>query len=252
VNRAWREILGYTQDEIKELTLFDIVDKSCRDKCRDNFSGLKRGEKPDCRGTGIFLTKNGRKTLVEGRCNIILQDGKAVAMVGIFRRITPRNRTENALLPAYEKIKHEVAVRKQKLAEANIALTVMLERYELNKKQLEYQILKNLSEKVSPIIERLKKSGLRDSQKNYIEIIETGMREILSPCGPGIGLTLARLTSTERTVANLVKQGKTTKEIAAFLQVAKGTVNKHRENIRKKIGITNKKQHLEKTLLAIT
>ena len=157
-----------------------------------------------------------------------------------------------ALHLKYKEVSHKYAVRTQELTEANIALTVMLERYELNKKQVEHQILKNLSEKVSPLIERLKKSGLRDSQKNYIDLIETGMREILSPCGPGIGLILARLTATEQTVANLVKQGKTTKEIAAFLQVATGTVNKHRENIRKKIGITNKKQPLEKTLLATT
>lgn len=251
VNRAWRELLGYTQDEIKKLTLFDIVDTSCRNKCRDNFSGLKRGEKSDCRETGIFLTKNGKKIMIEGHCNIILQGGRIVAMVGIFRRTQP-NRTKNALRPAYKKMKHEVAVRTQELTEANIALSVMLEQYEVNKKQFERQILKNLSEKVSPIIERLKKSGLRDSQKNYIDLVEANIKEILSPCGPGIGLTLARLTATERTVANLVKQGKTSKEIADFLQIATGTVNKHRENIRKKIGLTNKKQPLEKTLLATT
>lgn len=152
----------------------------------------------------------------------------------------------------YKEAAHKCTVLTQNLSEANICLEVMLKQYELNKKSLEQQILRNLSEKISPIIERLKNSGLRDSQKNYINIIEADMREILSPCGPSIGLTLAKLTSSEKTVANLIKQGKSTKEIAAFLQVASGTVNKHRENIRKKIGITNKKQRLENTLLATT
>jgi len=252
VNRTWRELLGYSQDEIKKLTLFDIVDESCWDKCRDSFSCLKRGEKLACLSTGIFLTKNGRKIPVEGHCSIIFQDGEAVAMTGIFRDITQRKRAEESLQLAYTEMEHKIAVQTQDLSDANICLEVMLKKYELNKKQLEQQVLRNLSEKVSPIIERLKKSGLRDSQKKYIELVEANIKEILSPCGPGIGLTFARLTSTEQTVANLVKQGKTTKEIAAFLRVATGTVNKHRENIRKKIGITNKKQHLGKTLLATT
>lgn len=187
--------------------------------------------------------------------NLELEDAPMItepSITALTRKIETMEQETTTLRLKYKEVKHKYTSLSQEMAEANIALTVMLKQYERSKKQLEQQILSNLSEQVFPIIERLKKSGLRDSQKNYIEIIETGMREILSPCGPGIGLTLARLTSTEQTVANLVKQGKTTKEIAAFLQVATGTVNKHRENIRKKIGITNKKQPLEKTLLAIT
>ena len=59
----------------------------------------------------IFWFKNGRKIPIEGRGSIILQDGKAVAMVGILRHITQRNRTENTLRPAYEKMKRELPSR---------------------------------------------------------------------------------------------------------------------------------------------
>lgn len=187
--------------------------------------------------------------------NLELEDAPMITEPSIptlIRKVETLEQEATTLRLKYQEVEHKYTSLSQDMAETNIALAVMMKQYELSKKQLEQQILSNLSEQVFPIIERLKKSGLRDSQKNYIEIIETGMREILSPCGPGIGLILARLTSTEQTVANLVKQGKTTKEIAAFLQVATGTVNKHRENIRKKIGIANKKKHLEKTLLATT
>lgn len=250
VNQAWRALLGYSPKEIKQLTLFDILDESCRDKCRGNIHCLQRGERPDCASTGVFLARNGEKIPVEGRCNLILRDGRPVAMTGIFRDISHRNRTEDALRLAYTEMELKVAARTQELAEAEIALTVMLKRYEQNKKQLEQQILRNLWGKISPVMERLKKSGLRESQKRYLELVEAGMIEILSPHSPGLGVTLAKLTATEKTVANLVKQGKTTKEVAAILNVATGTVSKHRENIRKKIGIANKRQPLEKTLLA--
>lgn len=249
VNRAWRDLLGYSQEEIKKLTLFDILGESCREKCRNNINCLRRREKSDCASTEIFLAKNGKKIPVEGRCNIIRQHGKPVTITGIFRDITQRRQAEESLELAYTEMEHRVAVRTQELEEANIALGVIIKRYDQNKKEIEQQILKNLWERISPAVERLKKSGLRDSQERYLELIEAGMIEILSPHSPGIELTLAKLTSTEKTVANLIKQGKNTKEVAAILNIATSTVSKHRENIRKKIGIANKKQPLKKILL---
>lgn len=249
VNRAWRELLGYSQEEIKKLTLFDILGDSCREQCRNNIRCLQRKEKADCASTGIFLTKNGKEIPVEGRCNIIRQDGKPATITGIFRDITQRRQAEEALQLTYTEMEHRVAVRTRELEEANIALAVIIKRYEQYKKEREQQILRNLWERTAPVVERLKKSGLRDSQERYLELIEAGMIEILSPHSPGIELTLAKLTATEKTVANLIKQGKNTKEVAAILNIAISTVSKHRENIRKKIGIANKKQPLKKLLL---
>ncbi|MGV1101024.1 hybrid sensor histidine kinase/response regulator [Thiovibrio sp. JS02] len=96
VNRAWREALGYDQDEIRNLRLMDIVEESCRDKCRDVFADLIQGEK-SCRNETVFVAKDGKKIRVEGCCNTSFQDGKAMALTGIFRDISERSRNEQAL-----------------------------------------------------------------------------------------------------------------------------------------------------------
>lgn len=96
VNQAWKTTLGFDDDDIKKLTLMDIVDESCRDKCRCIFNSLIQGGNNDSNET-IFVARNGRKIVVEGRCSTKFVDGKARAMTGIFRDITSRSQTEKAL-----------------------------------------------------------------------------------------------------------------------------------------------------------
>ena len=92
-NRLWRETLGYTEDELKKMKVFDIIDTDYQQKCISIFDCMMRGEKTAPTET-IFVTKDGRKILVEGRCNLKCEDGKAVDLLGIFRDITDRKKAE--------------------------------------------------------------------------------------------------------------------------------------------------------------
>lgn len=96
VNRAWKEVLGYDDEDVKGLCLFDIIDEACREKCRCIFNSLLQGEKSDGNET-VFVGKDGRRIPVEGRCSIEMRDGRPVAMTGIFRDIGERLRNEAAL-----------------------------------------------------------------------------------------------------------------------------------------------------------
>lgn len=52
-------------------------------------------------------------------------------------------------------------------------------------------------------------------------------------------------------MASLIKEGRTTKEIAEFLGIATSAVDSHRNNIRTKLGLNNKKVNLRSHLLSL-
>jgi PAS domain S-box-containing protein len=96
VNRAWREALGYNEQDIARLKLMDIVDEPYRERCRHIFKCLLDGQPLD-RNETIFVGKHGGKIVVEGSCRTRVKDGRPVAMTGIFRDISERTRNELAL-----------------------------------------------------------------------------------------------------------------------------------------------------------
>lgn len=60
------------------------------------------------------------------------------------------------------------------------------------------------------------------------------------------------LTAKEIQIANFVKEGKSSKDIAELMDVSKRTIDFHRKNIRLKLGINNKKGNLRSSLLNLS
>jgi PAS domain S-box-containing protein len=96
VNRAWRETLGYSEAEIAQMNVFDIIHPDFRAKYRHIFHRMMSGEKFE-QVEVAFITKNGEKIFVEGKVNCKVAGGKPVANRGIFRNITRRVAAEEAL-----------------------------------------------------------------------------------------------------------------------------------------------------------
>lgn len=97
VNEAWKKTLGYTDEDILDLRLMNIIDPSCKDSCNDIFNCLLKGDPID-RNKTAFIAKNGSKIHVEGCCRTHFQDEKAFMVTGIFRNIAEQTRQEEALL----------------------------------------------------------------------------------------------------------------------------------------------------------
>ena len=97
----------------------------------------------------------------------------------------------------------------------------------------------------------MKKSGLNTKQINYLTIIESSLNDITAPFGHKLSSKYFGLTPAEVETAYLVKEGKTTKEIAQLLNVSPLTIESRRKAIRTKLGIHNRKVNLRSRLLAL-
>ncbi len=102
VNQAWKDTLGYSDEDLQTLKLMDIVDPECLGKCKLIFHDLLAGQKID-RNNTVFITKDGKKITVEGRCNTRFVNGKAVAMTGIFRNLSEQQINAKALIESEER-----------------------------------------------------------------------------------------------------------------------------------------------------
>jgi DNA-binding CsgD family transcriptional regulator/flagellar motility protein MotE (MotC chaperone) len=162
------------------------------------------------------------------------------------QEIEERRRAEAAL----RKREVELEAQSHHLAEVNTALKVLLKQREDDKKELGENVLSNVKELIGPYVERLNKSRLNTHQKTLVNIMESNLENIISPFISKLSSKYFNFTPMEIKVANLVKEGKTNKEIAELLCLSKNTILFHRHNIRSKLGLKNKKINLRSHLLS--
>lgn len=171
-----------------------------------------------------------------------------VRVISSHEEITALKLTEDAL----RKSREELIEQKQSLEETNIAMKVLLKQREEDKLELEKKVLNNVKDLVLPYVEKLKNSRLRAKDRTLVEIIDTHLQDIISPLLQRFVNAKILLTPQEMHVASLVKDGKTSKEIADVLNVSETTVNFHRKNLRVKFGLRNKRTNLRSYLLSIS
>lgn len=139
----------------------------------------------------------------------------------------------------------------QHLEEVNTALKVLLKQREGDKKALEEVVVSNIRELINPYIEKLAKCSLGENQRTLLGILESNLNNIVSPFINNISSKILNFTPMEIKIANLVREGKTNKEIADVLFLSVNTVLVHRHHIRTKLGIKNKKTNLRSHLLSL-
>ncbi|MDZ7957000.1 MAG: adenylate/guanylate cyclase domain-containing protein [Aulosira sp. DedQUE10] len=96
VNKAWQKTLGYSETEIANMNLFDIIHPDFHQRSRQKFYSVMSGEKLAQVQTA-FMTKNGQTIFLEGNINCKFVEGNPVAIRGIFRNITQKILVQEAL-----------------------------------------------------------------------------------------------------------------------------------------------------------
>jgi DNA-binding CsgD family transcriptional regulator len=127
-------------------------------------------------------------------------------------------------------------------------MRALLRSRDEQKRETESIMYDNIKELVLPYLEKLRKNKLQDRDE-IIDIVTNNLKEIASPLTHNLRTLYSELTPKEIQVINLIRDGRTSKEIAEILNVSIKAVEFHRENIRKKLGMRNKKMNLLSFLL---
>ena len=208
-------------------------------------------EELHCKGysSGQDLAKRKDNTVfnVEYSANLIRdENGEPLAMFGAFVDITKRK----TALKLSKKKQQELESKSIELKEVNAALRVLLKKREEDKSELEESVLSNIKNNIEPYLEKLQRGSLNERQKNYIDIIRKNLNDIISPFARNLSSIYYHLTPQEIQIAGLVRQGKTNKEIAAIMSLSLKTIEFHRTNIRKKLGLKTRKANLRTYLMS--
>jgi len=178
----------------------------------------------------------------------VFDEQGTVAQLAIYGKdITKQVKTYREL----EEKEKDLAEKTSLLQDANIALKIMLQKSSENRKDVEEEILTVLKKRIVPYISKLKQCDLDKNMRDYVHMLESNLKDIVSPFSREWSFEYINLTPKEIEIANLIRENRTTKQISERLKVSPGTINYHRNNIRNKFEIKNKKRTLKSYLNSI-
>jgi PAS domain S-box-containing protein len=280
-NQAATKMFGYKYDELIGIFGTDVIAPESKELVKHNmlsgheepyeavaqrkdgatFHSEIRGKMTQYKGKGVRITvvndindrKRAEETLRQAHDELEMKVEKRTSELvkaneRLKNEIEKRRRTALAL----EERRKELENKTHELEEVNAALRVLLKQRDEDKKEYEEKIIANVKKLIFPYVEKLDSSRLNDRQVVYLDIIKSNLENIIAPFLHQLSSKYSDLTPMEIQVAGFVKDGKTTKEIAELLNCSKGTIDFHRNNIRKKLGLRNTKRNLRSFLLPLT
>lgn len=277
VNPAFEQTFGFSRHALLGKQI-DFVPEACWPETKAAIDRMLSGKKIIMFETKR-LAQDGRVLNVQISSTLFKdRNGRPVGNIVTLRDISARKKAENAIQQYQDQLEElvqertaelaktnrrleqqieerkraEAALRAQSshLEEVNTALQVLLKKREEDKHEMQENVLSNIRELVIPYLMRLRRSRLEPRQETLMEILHANLDNIISPFISKLSSRYLKFTPAEIRVANLIKEGKTNKEIAEVLLISKNTVLFHRHNIRTKLGLKNKKINLRTHLLS--
>ena len=131
-----------------------------------------------------------------------------------------------------------------------IALQELIAQGRQHNLKIGKQIMANVETIIMPMVQDIA-HGLPPGPRRKLAVLAEALKELTSPLADTLASGVARLSPVEIRICRLLKGGMSTKDIAAMQHISPATVSKHRENIRRKLGITGKKVNLASHLSSL-
>ena len=257
VNNKFCQMLNYKSDDFIGKPVTHFLDDHNSQILKNQTSIRKKGKVTPYEIE--WICKDGRKIQTIMSPQAIFDDnGQFKGSFSVITDISILKRAERALHKAKNELERrvkertrELQIKTNSLEEINTAMKVLLKKREEDKTELEDNVLTNVKELVEPYFEKIKKTKLDDQQETFLSIIESNLNEIISPFTRKMSLKYLNLTPTEIRIANLIRHGSPSKKIAELMNVSPRTIDTHRKNIRRKIGLQGQRGNLRSHLLSL-
>ena len=245
INRRLANMSGYPAEDLVGRNVREIIDPQAIAPLEDILTGNLKGEGQSYEFT--WTDRYGRQnTSILSPQTLYDEDDRFCGTFTVVTDITEQKKTQRALRSREKELRQENI----RLEEINTALRTLVKIREEDKTEIEEAVVASIHQLADPLLDRLKNSGLNERQKSYVAILEANLKEIIAPFSRHIATQYIELTPAEVEVANLVKHGRKTKEIASLLNISVRTVEMHRRNIRQKLGLRHKNANLRTFLLS--
>lgn len=205
-------------------------------------------EKENLKGFAVVPVKNGDEVVAVLNLCSHTQSGMGPGTTDTLEAIAAQIGGVMARIRAQEALDE----KNRHVEEVNAALGTLFKQRDNDKKALEESMLANVKNLVLPCVEKLHKSRLGLDQQFYLECLERHLKEITSPFISRLSYESAGLTPMEIRVSDLLRQGRSTKEIADLIGTSERSVHFHRQNIRDKLGLRGKRSNLRSYLLSLS
>jgi PAS domain S-box-containing protein len=243
MNASAASILGYPPEELIGKSVYDYEPKEHRGLAAHIRKVVRQGSG----GYEVrLLHKEGNELTLEFSTNFI-EMGDQSFLFSFFSDITKKSQMVKSL----KEREAELKIKTQNLKEVNTALKALLKKRDSDRTEFEEKVMFNVKEMIFPYIKKLRELELDEKQGIYLTILESNLKDIISPFSPKLTSRHYKLTKSELQIAKLVRMGITSKEIAELMGLSRRTIESHRDRIRKKIGLDSRKRNLRTFLMSI-
>ena len=156
---------------------------------------------------------------------------------------------------AQQALQHKQQELEQKakdLQEMNTTLQVLLEKREQDKKEMERKVLSQVEELILPYLQEMWENDLTPQQQTCLQQACSNLQNIVSPFAMNMRSAESNLTPSQLRVAELIKEGQSSKQIAEAMHISQRAVEFHRNSIRHRLGLQHKKINLRSYLLSLS
>jgi PAS domain S-box-containing protein len=277
-NRKAEELWGYSKEELLQMHYTQLHPMPEMERTIAAFKEIIKKSTDHLSG-GFIQRKDGNILPVDITGSVIEYADKKVLQAS-FRDISTHKLTEDTLerlvlertkelseknkqliLEIKERKNAEASLRQKKidltfhadkLQEMNAALKILLKQRDEDKRELEGKVMANVKELLLPYLEELKTCRLDAKGNVQVSILEANLKSIISPFTHTLSSQYSGFTPREIQVANLIRQGKSTKDIAIIMGISRSAINIYRNHIRNKLGIITKKINLRSHLMGFS